>query len=79
MTEKGTVAWMKEKGYYKRWILPELGVNDGIGSFGGRPVGNCPEFMPWDACLNNDAHDKQIEASSSKVHDELVNSKLPDH
>jgi hypothetical protein len=24
MTAKDTVVWMKEKGYYKRWILPEL-------------------------------------------------------
>ena len=45
------------KSYYDRWILPQLKLNDGIGNFGGRPVGNCPEFMPWDACLNQDLHE----------------------
>ena len=49
MTEAKTVKWMREKGYLKCWILPELGINDGIGSFGGRPTGNSPEYMPWDA------------------------------
>ena len=62
MTEKGCIAWMKKqyiggKSYYDRWILPQLKLNDGIGNFGGRPVGNCPEFMPWDACLNQDLHE----------------------
>lgn len=57
MTEKCTVLWMKEKDYYKHWILPQLGLNDDIGSYGGRPVGNSPEYMPWDASLNKDAHE----------------------
>ena len=65
MTEKGCIAWMKEKKvsdldmrtYYECWILPQLGLNDDIGSYGGRPVGNSPEFMLWDASLNNDAHE----------------------
>ena len=28
MTSKETVKWMKEKGYYKHWVLPELGIVD---------------------------------------------------
>jgi hypothetical protein len=27
LTVHKTVAWMKEQGYYKRWILPELGLH----------------------------------------------------
>lgn len=57
MCEKGCIEWMREKGYLQRWILPELGLNDDIGSYGGRPVGNCPEYMPWDSCLNKDVHE----------------------
>ena len=65
MTEKGYTAWMKEKKvsdldmrtYYECSILPQLGLNDNIGSCGGWPVRNSPEFMPWDASLNNDAHE----------------------
>ena len=57
MCEKVTINWMKEKGYYDRWILPELGLNDNLGLFGGKPVGNSPEFIPWHACLNNDVHE----------------------
>jgi len=54
MTAKTTVEWMKQEGYYKRWLIPQLGLNDDISSFGGRPVGNRPEFMPLDNSLNND-------------------------
>ena len=57
MCEKVIIDRMKEKGYYDWWILPDLGLNDNLGSFGGRPVGNSPEFMPGDACLNNDVHE----------------------
>ncbi|EJK60897.1 hypothetical protein THAOC_18686 [Thalassiosira oceanica] len=56
MTAKECKDWMAEKGYLKRWILPELGLNEDLG-FGGRPVGNSPEFMPWDASLNQDVHE----------------------
>jgi hypothetical protein len=30
MTCSETGKWMKEQGYYKRWLLPQSGVNDGI-------------------------------------------------
>ena len=44
---------MKEQGYYKRWLIPQLGLNFGTKWF-GVPVGNRPEWMPLDMCLNND-------------------------
>ena len=57
MTAKEMIAWMVEKNYYKRWILPvnNLGGNDGsLKVYRDRPVGDSPEFMPWDTHLNND-------------------------
>ena len=53
LTAKSTVAWMEEKGYYKRWLIPQLGLNFGTIYF-GRCVGNRPEWMPLDMSLNND-------------------------
>ncbi|RHY15993.1 hypothetical protein DYB32_010693, partial [Aphanomyces invadans] len=53
MTCKSTIEWMKDKNYHHRWVLPELGLNDGT-RFSGRPVGNSPELMPWDCSLNKD-------------------------
>jgi hypothetical protein len=60
-------AWMKEHGYWKRWITPVLGCNDVVSVFcpekqkiltskryAHRPVGNQPELMPLDASLNWD-------------------------
>ena len=44
---------MKDKGYYKRWLIPQLGCNENI-VFQNRPVGNSPKFMPLDMSLNND-------------------------
>jgi hypothetical protein len=67
MCDDDAIAWMKQKGYYKRWIKPELGLNDHISFFDeetqcelsskrykNRPVGNQPELMPLDASLNRD-------------------------
>ena len=56
MTCHETIDWMKSKDFYKRWMLPELGVNDGT-TYAGRPVGNSPEFMAWDCSLNKDVDD----------------------
>ena len=53
LTAKSTVEWMKEKGYYRRWLLPQLGLN-GNTPYANRPVGNRPEWMPLDNSLNND-------------------------
>ena len=53
LTAKSTVAWMKQKGYYSRWLIPQLGLNGGT-VYVHRPVGNRPEWMPLDNSLNND-------------------------
>ncbi|CAB9505297.1 unknown protein [Seminavis robusta] len=59
MTAKVTVKWMKEKGYYKHWLLPVLGVNmePELKRYSKAPVGNSPELMPWDCSLNKDLMD----------------------
>lgn len=68
MTNKETIAWMKtqfidQRSYYDIWILPQFGLNnrndivDGLARYDGRPVGNSPEFMPWDNALNKDIDD----------------------
>ena len=44
---------MKQQGYYKQWLVPQLGCNEET-VFKNRPVGNSPEFMPLDMSLNND-------------------------
>ena len=44
---------MKEKDYYKRWLIPQKGVNRDT-AYKNRPVRNSPEFMPLDNSLNND-------------------------
>ena len=61
---KSTIDWMKMqmqmhdgKSYYDRWIHPMGGLNAGT-TYEGRPVGNSPEMMPWDASLNKDVDDR---------------------
>eukprot|EP00978_Attheya_sp_CCMP212_P008683 scaffold20425_cov45-Attheya_sp.AAC.1 len=59
MTAKDTIEWMKQKDYYKRWILPvnDLHRNDpSLKAYFDRPVGDTPEAMPWDCSLNQDIH-----------------------
>eukprot|EP00536_Pseudo-nitzschia_multiseries_P011520 jgi/Psemu1/29172/gm1.29172_g len=58
MTCADSVSYMKEKGYYKHWILPELDLMGEQGGVGGslklyrnRPVGNWPEANPLDTSL----------------------------
>eukprot|EP00536_Pseudo-nitzschia_multiseries_P008689 jgi/Psemu1/21101/gm1.21101_g len=58
MTCADSVSYMKEKGYYKHWILPELDLMGEQGGMGGslklycnRPVGNRPEANPLDTSL----------------------------
>ena len=70
MTALRTVEWMKREGYYKRWLIPQLGCNKGT-LYKNRPVGNSPEFMPLDMLLNND-----IQVSLS-IH-YAITSHLPD-
>ena len=52
MTDKRCIAWMQEKDYLRRWILPTHGCNDEFARFKGRPIGDTPEVMPWDSHLN---------------------------
>ena len=59
MTAKECKKYMEEKGYLKHWILPEQGLlskehDTGLTAYVGRPVGNSPELMPLDSCLNYD-------------------------
>ena len=65
MTAKDCVAWMKEQyvdeektiSYHSKWILPVMGLNDEYARFKGNPIGNSPEMMPLDNCLNKDLHE----------------------
>ena len=43
---------MKEEGYYKRWLIPQIVLND-KSDYASRPVGNLPEFMHLENSLNN--------------------------
>ena len=51
MTSNETVNWMKEKGYYKHWLVPYQGLNDGT-RFAKHPPRDSPELMPMDNVLN---------------------------
>ena len=65
MTAKDCVEWMKNQyideaktiSYYDKWILPVHGLNDEFSRFKDRPIGNSPEMMPLDNCLNKDLHE----------------------
>ena len=47
MTCQKTVAWMKEKGIYDRWLTP-INFDKQFGRHANhRPPGNSPELMPW--------------------------------
>ena len=67
MCDDDAIEWMKEEGYYDRWITPEMKCNEFISVYDEekkvqltsrrykhRPVGNQPELMPLDASLNRD-------------------------
>jgi hypothetical protein len=57
MTAKETIAWMKEKGYFERWMLPANGLHTDDPSLKHhfcKPVGNSPQMMPWNTSLNQD-------------------------
>ena len=46
---------MRGKGVINRWILPELGLNDGT-PYANRLVRNSPKIMPLDCSLNKNIH-----------------------
>ena len=60
MTAKKTKEWMRSKGYYKKWLLPTKNLYDNspdlLKRYKDNPIGNSPEFMPWDSHLNQDLH-----------------------
>ena len=60
MTGADTKKWMEEKDYLRRWILPTTDLYDNLpilkNKFGTNPIGNSPEFMPWDDHLNSNVH-----------------------
>ena len=53
MTEKETINWIRKNGYLNRWLLPLNGLQY-CNPYAGCPVGNSPEFMPYDNSLNCD-------------------------
>jgi hypothetical protein len=60
MTAKETVAWMKEKGFHERWLLPVMGLHSDdpdLKAYLDTIPGNGPENMPWDLSLNKDTHE----------------------
>jgi hypothetical protein len=60
MCGKTAIQYMKDKGYYCHWILPQKDLmNDGTGelkNYATRPVGNSGELMPLDCSLNAQVH-----------------------
>ena len=51
---------MRQKGYLRRWILPTSNLYECLpeimAKYKDKPIGNSPEYMPWDAHLNQDVH-----------------------
>ncbi len=73
MTANLCVEWTKQQNIpgeemvvYDRCIKPELGLNNHISTFGGRPPGKSTELMPLDTSLNQDIHE------SAKKHNLLL-------
>jgi hypothetical protein len=58
MTATETVEWMKSRGYYKHWILPQHDLNSQVSYYQKvKPIGNNPGAMPRDNSLNTDMDD----------------------
>ena len=53
MIAKETTNWMRQNGYFHRWLILLNGLQDGIPYY-GRPVGNIPKFMPLDNSIKGD-------------------------
>jgi len=51
---------MSQQYFLKRWIFPSEDLYNGyldlVKKFGGNPLGNTPEIIPWDLQLNGDVH-----------------------
>ena len=76
MTATETIEWMIKEDHYKRWILPVNGLQDdnpALRKYRMRPVGDSPEFMPWDTSLNNDVHcavDRHVTMTNNMAKDD---------
>ena len=53
MTAKKKINWTRQNGYLHIWFLPLNVMQDGT-PYSVSPVGNSPEFIPLDKCLNFD-------------------------
>jgi hypothetical protein len=61
MTAKATREWMKTqkidgRSYFDMWLIPKNGLLDHLKTYVDKFIGNHPEWMCWDACLNRDVH-----------------------
>ena len=56
MNNEETIRWMEQQGHIRHWILPELGVNEGI-PHSDHNVGKPPELMSLDCSLFNDLNE----------------------
>lgn len=73
MTACSTIAWMKEKGYMSKWIVPQGNVNFKT-CYYGKLVGNSPEFVPFNNSFNTDikqSHDKHVAITCHLPKDDL--------
>ena len=75
MTAKYTIAWMRKKDYYRRWILPfnNLQREPDLKAYDDRPAVDSTENMPWDCSLNQDVHlstDLHVTMANNTVKDE---------
>ncbi len=65
MRDEECKTWMKgqfiqgDSGptFYDKWILPMHGLNEKFKKFRDQPIGNLPEMIPLDNCLNTDLHE----------------------
>ena len=53
MKAKEKTNWMRNNGYFHRWLLPLNRLQDGT-TYAGRPVVNSHKFMNLDNLLNRD-------------------------
>jgi hypothetical protein len=83
MTAKETIEWMKEKGYFERWLLPAEGLhtdNTSLKYYFCKPIGNSPKMMPWGTSLNQDvkcAVDHHVMNMADFLEDDPLKFSLP--
>ena len=67
MTSAECIAWMKEVGYYKWWLLPQLDLLKDT-PYHGKLPGDSPELMPLDNSLNKDYDDSAKKHCAVTMH-----------